>query len=632
MKIPKSLNELWGKLLEVTRDYIPSSDDKLKISKTGDIETLQDLVESFSDRHERIAISWKEGQEIKTKSYIELYTQISNYSKGFLELGLEQGDRIALFAGNAPEWIGLSLGINYAGLIDVPRGEDTNIDEIKYIINYSDPKIVIVQNKDVLDKVKRAIPDIDLDMLVSMESIEGIRDIHYIENLGKQSTKKIPKVKADDSSSIIYTSGTTDEPLGVELTHGNFASNLIALRGRVPVTYEDKFFSLLPPWHIFDRMEKYGAFVSGAETFFSTPNPKIMFRDLLEQKPTTMGSVPLIWERIYDNIKKKANSEGRFRSALLKYAMKNIPDYSTNSGPGSVKEALSLYVLEKYVFPKLRKGLGGNFNFAVSGGGTLPPVIDNFYHAADIELLDGYGSTECLVISIRVAGRKSLKTIGPPLEGIEVKVLDSETGEEMPQGEEGVFYIKGPNVMKGYYKNVERTREVLSEDGWFNTGDIGYFDNKGNLVFTGRVKEIITLKSGVNVPPAPIESALKTSDYISEVVVVGQDWDGLGALIIPDREYLERYCKQMSIPYPHKDIKKILDNTQIKDLYKDEVRKRINTENGFKKYEIIRDFILLCNPFQIGRELTATNKVKRRVFDDIYSSQMQKMYDTIHGK
>jgi len=624
IKIRKRISKPWNRFRNLVMGYSQPRGKSEVTRPNSDFKTLQDVVDSLSNRNESIAISWKEGREIKRISYIELYDQIINYSKGFLELGLEQGDRVAIFSKNVPEWLGLTLGIDNAGLIDVPRGENTNVDEIAYILGHSEPKIVIVEDEELLDKVEKAKnknPNLNLELIVSINRIKGVTHISEIEKRGIDSNKKIPRLDKDFTSSIIYTSGTTADPNGVELTHGNFASNITALRDRVPVTQNDLLFSILPPWHIFDRMQKYGALASGAETFHGTP--ELLQKYLALLKPTIMGSVPLIWERIYKGIIKEVNKKGYLQRKIFNAAINSMCDYSQKNSPSTFRELAAHYLLEKKVFPKLRSTLGEKFVFAISGGGALPPHIDNLFYAAGIEILDGYGMTECLVVSTRIIGRRALGTIGKPLEGIEVEIRDSETYKNLPTGEEGSIYVRGPNVMKGYYRDNEKTKEILSEEGWLKTGDRGYFDEQGNIVFTTREKEIIVLSTGVNVPPVPLETALKTSEYISEAVVVGQDWKSLGALIIPDFESLERYKEQNSVT---------LNPSQIKEFYRNEIDKLINTELGFQNYQLIRDFELLDEEFKIGKELTPTHKVKRRVLDDIYSKKMTQMYKNIHPK
>ena len=569
------------------------------------IETLQDLVESLNHR-DKVAISWKEDGkkwEKKELTYKELHDQILNYSKGFLELGLEKGDRVAIFSRNVPEWIALSLGINNAGLIDVPRGEKRSVEEISYILSQSEPKVVIVEDKELLQKVDQARNEksLNIELILSIKEIEGIKNIKYVQEKGKNSEIDLPSVKKEDSASIIYTSGTTGTPLGVELTHGNFTSNLSALKNRFRVTEDDKFLSILPAWHVFERMVKYSALYTGAETFHSLPQIEAISRDFKEQRPTIMACVPQLLEKMYERVIREVNKGGSMKKMIFNASMKS--------------RVIGHFILGN----RIRAKLGDNFGFFISGGAALPPHIDRFFDAAGIEIIEGYGLTQASpVVSTRVFGRKSLYTVGIPLDGVKVKIMDpNSSGKEIGKYQKGIIYVKGPNIMKGYYKNPKKTKEDLSEDGWLNTKDLGYFDSKGNIKIAGRQDRLIIPRSGENVSPEPLEDLMKKSKYISESVVVGHGWKALGALIVPNSENLKVYCKENNIPYSD-NLDKILKNPKIRELYTNEIRKFVNGQQEFK----IREFILLEKPFDEKKVYTDTLKLKVGEVEKLYSKEV----------
>jgi len=596
------------------------------------MQTLQDLVASLEGRGCATAISWKEDSKLHKLSFKELYHQIIHYSKGFLQLGLGPGDRIAIFSRNIPEWIGITLGIDNAGLIDVPRGETSTLEEINYIIEHSQAKVAIVEDDTLLDRVKeRKHPN--LEGILSIREINGVTNILKIEEKGKNSKKSLPDLTKNDTASIIYTSGTTGTPKGVELTHGNFVSNINAVLKRVPIFDNDKLISILPAWHAFERMAKYVALAAGAETFYTTSQS--ILQDLAEQKPTFMASVPRIWELIYNKIMEKVKEESAPKRRLFHIALKASIDYKKKEGFNLLRliEALSYNYLDKKVFSELRAKLGGRFKYAVSGGSALPRRIDDFFNAAGIEVLEGYGLTETApVLSVRIPGKKSLGSVGPLLEGVKAKIIDPETGNKLPIGKEGVIYVNGPNVMKGYYKNFEETRKVL-KDGWLDTGDLGHFDKKGNLAISGRIKDIIVLLNGENVNPIPIEEELIQSDFIAAAVVTGQNWKNLGALIVPNFEHLKQYYKEKGIPVSEDNSEPFdFNHPRIKDIYKSEINRLVNKSARFKHYERIQEFRLVSEPFSIGKELTPTLKPIRKKIEELYESKISNMKETMHKK
>ncbi|MFH1174458.1 MAG: long-chain fatty acid--CoA ligase [archaeon] len=565
------------------------------------MDTLQELVQSL-EKKPGVALSWKDGQ----LSYAELYGKITAFSKGLHVLGLEPGDTIAVFSKNLPEWILVSLGINNAGMVDVPRGEDNSPEDLAYIIEHSESKLVIVDDESTLKKVTGKIGQ---DKIYSIKPIAGAKNIADIIAEGMNTEIPLPSVSPDQTASIIYTSGTTGNPKGVELTHRNFASNMDAVLARLAITSEDKNMSILPAWHTFERIAKYVFLAIGSESYYTTQ--RSLMKDLQTQKPTVMASVPRIWESVYSmilkNIREKS-PEGSFMDKLFTRAVA----YGNHKTP---LNWAAYQLCNIFIFSKVRKQLGGNFRFAVSGGSGLPQHIDDFYRAAEIKILEGYGMTETSpVLSVRSFYADEKHSVGKPLENLDIKI-----------SEDGVLFVKGPSIMKGYFKNPEATKEVLSTDGWLCTGDLAHMNDQGCLVITGRAKDLIKLSNGEYVNPAGIELALKNSPYIDAVVVVGQDAKHLGALIVPNLDLLELYCKNQGIAFsrnPTAFKEYVLPHKTIKALFTAEIKK-YNATAGFKNYEIINDYLLLPTPFTVGKELTASLKVKRRAVEQVYQREIQ---------
>ncbi|MBN2541848.1 long-chain fatty acid--CoA ligase [bacterium] len=596
------------------------------------METIRDLVNNFKSFGDFPAISWKEGTKTQKLSHSQLYEQVQKYSRGLLELGLEPGDRVSLLSKNIPQWSILSLGIDNAGLIDVPRGYYSHPEELSYILEHSEAKVAIVEDQEFLDRLKKH-KHRKLHLIYTINKIKGEHHISELLEMGKSYKKPLPEIKKDTTVAIIYTSGTTGAPKGVELSHWNFMSNVNVLAERVKLTTEDKLLSILPAWHVFERIVKYTSLACGSETFYTTA--QTLLSDFGEQKPTFMASVPRIWEMIYDKIMKKVKEKSKFERKIFEVSLKAVTGTSERSkfSPLNLISPICTNLLDKKVFSELREKLGGRFKYAISGGSSLQPYIDDFFDAAGIEILEGYGLTETSpVISVRIPGMKALHTVGPLLENIEGKIIDYETGKELGVGDKGVLYVKGPNVMKGYYRNYEETRKVLDRDGWFDTGDLAYFDSNSNLVICGREKDIIVLSNGKNVNPIPLETELCNSDYISTAVVTGQDWKRLGVMIVPDFEALKKYCLVNKVLFSEANVEECLEYSEIRELYREEIRKLVNTNKSFHTYEHIHEFILLPHEFTVGKELTATLKPKRSRIEEIYRDKIGRLQSVINGK
>jgi long-chain acyl-CoA synthetase len=395
-----------------------------------------------------------------------------------------------------------------------------------------------------------------------------------------------------DLATIIYTSGTTGGIKGVELTHYNLVGTVDAALQRIDIFPDDKLISVLPAWHLFERIIKYASLARGVENFYS--NPKTFRKDCIEQEPCLMASVPRVWQLFYDKVMKDKNP---YKRVLMNFLPKEI--------------------LRK----KLQEHLGTRFRAAVSAG-----AVDKFFAKLGIELQEAYGLTECGIVSVRTQGSCAYGTVGPLVDGVDVKITDSLGIEQNPR-KEGVIHIQSPYIMKRYFKNLEDTQLVF-QNGWFNTGDRGYFDSHHNLIITGREKDIIVLLNGENINPIQLEAALAERPYIGTAIVVGQDWKELGALIVPQYEMLASFCAKQGSSYPK--LEHMIQDVAVQKLYKSEIHKFAN--ENFKPFECIADFKLIAAPFEVGRELTATFKPKRVAIAEIYRKEIYEMYRYIHKK
>lgn len=594
-----------------------------------DFKTVRDLLKHLPNFKGDACLSDKKRQADQAISFQSVYTKALNIGKGLHNIGLRPGDRVAIFAKNIPEWLIISLAINNAGFIDVPRGENSSPSELNYIVEHSQARVVIVENESFY-KIISQKEHHNLKECFSIKPVKGLRSLGQLEKFGADSAVTLPQIKPDDLCSIIYTSGTTAVPKGVELTHCNFMSNLNAVSLRLDVYSDDKFISILPAWHVLERIAKYVALANGCETFYSTV--KSLKHDLVDQKPSVMVSVPRVWENIHNRLMRKIRKSHFFTRNLVSLGINTSIKAVQKKWYSPLKWLeFPLYIMTRnLVFDKLRESLGGNLKFAVSGGSSLPAYVDDFFRAAEIELIEGYGLTETSpVLSARHFGAKSYHTVGPLIDNVEAKIIDPETGEEMTPGKQGVLFVKGPNIMKGYYRNFSETSKVLHHNGWLNTGDLAYFDKKENLVITGREKDIIVLSGGENINPVPLETRLRKSDYIATAAVVGQEWKRIGVLIDPDIKNLEQYCLENKITFLADDLSASFNNPKIRDLYSKEINKFVNKLSDCQPFQRIQAFRILQYPLRIGYEITPTLKLKRNNIDKSCRVHIESLSDEL---
>jgi long-chain acyl-CoA synthetase len=541
-------------------------------------------------------------------------------------------------------------------------------DEARYILKHADVAITLAENAEQLKKIlgkKQDLPLLKTIIVIDeefkaasfTESTQGVLIITFAEIMERGGKKlaadpqawrrEMEKGTADDLATLIYTSGTTGEPKGVMLTHGNFLHNMRTIPKAIHVGPTDIFLSVLPVWHSFERIIDNFALSQGTALAYSKPIAKILLADMAQVRPTVMASVPRIWEGVRAAVYRNVNEEGGIKKALFGFFVAVGMAHSTFTAlvkglyPQFTKRFrvtdfllgivpfLLLWPLRALgnllVFKKIKEKLGGRFRFTVSGGGALPAYVDRFFAAAGVLLLEGYGLTETTpVISARLQDHPVPGTIGPILDELEMKLLDPETNQPVGPGKKGVIHIKGPNVMKGYYKREDKTAEVLSPDGWLNTGDLGMVTFKGEIRILGRTKETIVLLGGENVEPMPIEDTILESDAIDQVMVVGQDQKFLGALVVPNEEALEKYAAEQEIAYVSRED--LLENSQILEHISDEINSRVNAKRGFREFERVFRFRLLRKHFEVGVELSAKQSIKRNVIEKLYAKEIAAIF------
>ena len=591
----------------------------------------------------------------KPISYNDLYETGLRLGTALIEIGVKQRDHVAILSDNCVEWNMVDYGTLMVGAADVPRGTDVTNQEIEYIINHSDSEVVFVENKRLLDRMITLMPQMEkVRHLVLMdrkaEAPQGILSLQTLIERGRslreegnrQVEDRMERIAPDDLFTLIYTSGTTGTPKGVMLTHANMASQVKFL----PFLLEsnDRVLSILPVWHSYERVFQMIAVSNGCCTYFTSL--RSLTDDLKTVKPTMMASAPRLWENLYLRILKNVQDSHWIRRGLFKVAYfcsrmvkgslfflqgKKIDLKGRNAVASSglaVLHALRVllflppYVaLNAVVIEKLRQIVGGSFKGTVSGGGALQPHVDEFFNYIGICVQEGYGLTETApVIAVRTLRRLVIGTVGPLYEETELRIMDLNTGEILfpntsnpgeGRGLKGEVHVKGPQVMKGYFKNEDATSRVL-KDGWLNTGDIGIYTYNDCLKIVGRSKDTIVLLNGENLEPIPIEAKLCESPLIDQCMIVGQDQKQLGALVVPS---LEGFANQ---GFSKESVAALAEDSEAHDRIVKEAKRLISNENGFKTFEHIHGIALLPKPFEVGEEMTNTFKIKRHVVDEKY--------------
>jgi long-chain acyl-CoA synthetase len=641
------------------------------MNKTTKEETLPLMLRSRVRELPEILIQYSKDPAgwFTTKSYHQFYNEVRWVAAGLLELGVKRGDLVGIISDNRQEWLAADFGILSIGAADVPRGCDSTLQELTYILMLTGCAVSFAENRKQAARIlscKEELPNLntiitfetaDAETLAAGER-EGVKIRSYTELLesGKNRRAARPdevdaemdKGTRDDLATVIFTSGTTGEPKGVMLTHGAFLSQLPPFRFVFETKPGDIWLSVLPVWHVFERAIEYIILYYHNGIAYSKPISSVLMADFANIKPHWMVSVPRVWEAIMDGIYRNVRQTGRLRRFFFNFFVSfglmytYFKDLTFGLLPNfhgrirALDAALGFFpwlllmpvegLARLIVFRRLRLRLGGRFKAGISGGGALPARVDHFFNALGIRLQNGYGLTETSpIVSVRQYRKSRRGTIGQLLGDVEVKILDK-NGAVLPPGRHGVLYVRGSRVMKGYYKKPEMTAAVLGEDGWLNTGDLVMMTRDNELRITGRVKDTIVLRGGENVEPVPIESKLKESPRIAQCMVVGQDQKYLAALIVPVQDAVMAFAEENNIPIV--DWELLLQQPEIIELLANDVSDLVGPETGFKPFERIYKFKLLPGPFQAGTEVSAKGEPLRRKINANYAREIQALFKT----
>jgi long-chain acyl-CoA synthetase len=619
---------------------------------------LQESVVKFSSL---AALKFKgpEGS-FQTVTYAELYIAVKELGTGLVSIGLQPGAHVAILAENNPRWLITDLAILGCGGVDVPVSTKLADRELEHVIAHADCDLAVVEDAAVLHRflaLRQRLPRVRKVMVLNYAGAKphaGTGEervlVYTWDEVMKKGRTRIARgerqfelrgasVTPADAATLLYTSGTTGRPKGVMLSHGGIMHNVTSVQASLSPAPGATWLSVLPVWHSFERTVEYCSISFGGTIAYSQPSEWRIFEDLRTLSPEYLVLVPAILESLEKSIMKRLGfAEGlflrfeKFYQVFSGFVMGRYPRFRREERLLEILAAIPPLLLlspvklaSHLVLRRRVKGLlGGRLKAVISGGGALPAYLDRFFSAIGVDILEGYGLTEASpIVSIRSERAPVLGTAGRPLPSTEVRILGAE-GEVLPPGRKGSVYVKGPQVMMGYYKDPGATRQVLSPDGWLATGDSGILTVDGNLVVTGRERHAIVMRSGERVEPEPIEMVILESPYVQEAVVVGDRRDALGLLIVPNMESLRRLALSRGIPWS--DPKEMVGNPVVFRFYQEETQSRLVNGGILLPGGKAPRIALLPADFEVGRELTRTLSKRREVIAELYGGVIERLY------
>jgi len=570
------------------------------------------------------AFRFKDNHTWKAFTYSDFGEKINSLVCALIKADVEKGDNIGIYSANRYEWAVADFACIIAGVVSVPIYATNTKEQAEYIIKDAGVKLIFVGNEFQYRNVESIVsqgtplnvisfdPQIDIDPSFARYFKDFI-DIENPLDFTEEINRRKDRIKKDDTTTIIYTSGTTGAPKGVMLTHGNLFHQFEAVDTNFDISNKDTSLCFLPLSHVYERMWSYFVYLKGAvHTYLE--DPKKVIETLQEVRPTAMVSVPRLYEKIYATVMNRQETASIMKKMLFNKALKTGKAYYAVLKAGKpIPFGLKVKhrIFDKLVLSKIREVVGGDKNFFSAGGAPLEKSIEEFFFACGLLVCQGYGLTETSpMISYNTPAAFKFGTVGKPVPNCRVKI--AETGE---------IHVKGPQVMKGYYNNPEKTSEDIV-DGWFKTGDVGEFDRDGFLRITDRIKDLIITSGGKNIAPQHIETLVGKDFFIEQIVAIGDKRKFISALVVPSFEALETWARKKEILY--KSIEELLNHPKVQSFY----RKRIDYHSKLlAQYETIKKFKLIPKPFTIeDGEITPTLKLKRKNINEKYKDLVDSMY------
>lgn len=597
---------------------------------------LPQLLFEACERYENLhALNQPSGDGWKPFSLDDFRRHSEEFALGLGELGIKAGDKVALFAESDVYFCIADMGCLIAGVADVPIYLTHEDDQIRYVIDHSEARAFVVSTAKHLQEVRHILEECEsIETVVVAQSAEDRRydeiagrirvlSLNQLRDLGRQRLRRdakavdslIEKLSPDDLATIIYTSGTTGRPKGVMLTHENISHNTLTafsgLHEYRPGADGEKVISFLPLSHVFARTLHYGHMHFGASVYFTDPDD--LSDAFLAVRPTIFATVPRVLEKVYGRILERITSMTGPKKALATWALDLAERFDLATPPTGLYK-LQLALADRLVFKKWRAALGGRVKYVISGGAALSSRLTNLFAAAGVHVLQGYGLTETSpVITFNRPGRNRAGTVGEPIPGVEVMIAD-----------DGEILTRGPHIMKGYYKNDERTTETIDADGWLHTGDVGEMSEDGYLTITDRKKDLFKLSTGKYVMPQPLENRLTTHPLVEQAVVVGSGFKYCTALIFPDQEKVHAFARSRGLD-AGEPIELLLEKAAVRERFKELVEE---ANHGMDRWSRIKRFRTV--PAHLTPEngfLTPTMKVRRGRVQEEFSEQIESMYD-----
>ena len=560
----------------------------------------------------------KKGGEWVPMSTSDFKNKVNMMSRALIKMGIQPGDNIALITTtNRPEWNIMDMAIMQIGAVNVPVYPTITSNDYKYIFNEAEVKLVFVSDITLVQKVlavKNEIPT--LKEIYSFDEVQGTKNYHELfasadESLQEKVDTYKANVKENDLATIIYTSGTTGVPKGVMLSHKNILSNVVACTDRLPSDPTMRALTILPICHVYERMLHYLYMITGISIYYAESIDTVG-DNLRETHPHIFVAVPRLLEKVFDKIMLKGSQLTGIKKSLFYWSVRLAENYSEvkNSGWYNFK----LKIARKLVFSKWMEALGGNVVAVASGSAALQPRLARIFLAAGVNVWEGYGLTETspvVAVNSAKSGGIRIGTVGQPIKDVQVKFA-----------EDGEICVKGPNVMLGYYKKPELTKEVIDAEGWFHTGDIGCWVEGKFLKITDRKKEMFKTSGGKYVAPQVLENAFKESQFIEQIMVIGDGQKFPAALVVPAFAFVREWCKRKGLKYETNE--EIANAPEVKERIKVSIDK-IN--QSFGQWEQVKKFEILTQEFSVATgELTPTLKFKRKVICEKYKPLIDGIY------
>ncbi|MDP8306332.1 MAG: long-chain fatty acid--CoA ligase [Candidatus Chlorobium antarcticum] len=598
-----------------------------------DFQTLPELFSSvFSHYHgkeKKFPFVHKLNGIYEPITYDDFHEDVTNFTAYLKENGIEKGDRVAILSENRPGWYLADMSILSLGAIDVPLYPSLPPNQIEYLLQNSGAKAIVVSNMLQLGKILsiwQNLPDLMQIIILNRleEKIDDVCDLNNCKLKGKKILRANPRllegttVDPNDTATIIYTSGTTGLPKGVMLTHRNICENVKSCSDLITLDETDCSLSFLPLSHAYERTGGYYLLFACGASIYLAESIEAVSLNIAEARPTIIFTVPRLFDRIRANMQKQIASESQIKQQIFKFALSTGEQYNrqmalTGSVPFPLKTTHAL--AKKLVYDKILKKFGGRLRYFVSGGAALPKETGEFFSALGITILEGYGLTETSPITnVNRPEKVKFGTVGQTVKNVEIRIAD-----------DGEILFRGPNIMKGYWKDSGATAEVI-KDGWFHTGDIGQLDSDGCLSITDRKKHIIVTSGGKNIAPLPIEQLIAESPYVEQVMVIGEKKPFLIALIIPDFEKLREFATAEGIkPATDKDL---MENKEVAKIYEKLLR---SISRQLATHEKVRKFLLVAEPFTLENGLmTPTLKIKRKTIIEQYDKEIDALYNELN--